>query len=127
MPNPRPLTQEQFDLLPLGPDWPITEVPRENWSKIPGLVRPDDTIAVMASGCVSNPGILNGINAVAGLDVLAYESTPLGDEPPGNAYHFVVQKINDDRFPYLIHGPFRSETIVPHWFDAPDLVRYWAE
>jgi hypothetical protein len=120
------LTQEQFDRLGLV-GWTIDEVPREHWSKIPGLQRLQDTFAVMASGSVVNPGILNGINAVAGIDVLAHETRPMAKEPPGNAYHYVIQKTSDDRFPYILHGPFRSETIVEHWFDADQLDRYWSD
>ena len=93
MANPRPLTQEQFDLLKIGKDWHIDEVPREHWHRIP-LVRLADTIGVMASGCVEYPGILNDIPAVAGIDVLAHETRPCFDEPDGNAYHYVIQKIH---------------------------------
>src|SRR5260370_381018 len=112
-----PLTQEQFDRLGLA-GWTIDDVPREHWDKIPGLQRLQDTFAVMASGCVANPGVRTGINAVAGFDVLAHEPRPMVKEPPGNAYHYVIQKTSDTRFPYILHGPFRSETIVDHWFDA---------
>ena len=77
-----PLTQEQFDYLsPVG--WTIDEVPREHWNKIRGLQRLQDTFAVMASGSVVNEKILNGINAVAGLDVLVLELGPKANEPPG--------------------------------------------
>jgi hypothetical protein len=121
-----PLTQAQFDQLALV-DWTINEIPREIWPKIPGLQRLQDTFSVMGSGSVVNPGILNGINAVAGIDVLAYERNPMGGEPEGNAYHYVIQKISDPRYPYVLHGPFKSETIVDHWFDAPQLDRYWSD
>lgn len=121
-----PLTNEQFSQLE-ATGWVIDEVPREHWDKIPGLQRLHDTFAVFASGCVVNPLVLNGISAVAGIDVLAYESRPMAGEPPGNAYHYVVQKTGDPRYPYLLHGPFRSETIVDHWFDAPQLDRYWQD
>ena len=127
MPKRKPLTQDQFDELQLLPDWQIDEVPQEHWKKIPGLARPDDTFAVMASGSISNPQTLNGINAIAGLDILVHEGRRKPDELPGNAYHFVIQKIDDPRYPYLIHGEFKSETIVPHWFEADNLDVYWAE
>jgi len=120
------LTQEQFDQLPVGDNWQIDEVPRDLWGKIPGLQRLQDTFAIMGSGSVSNPGLLNGIMSIAGIDVLVNEPNPMAGEPPGNAYHYVFQKINDSRFPYIMYGPYISETIVPHWFDAPDLERYWA-
>jgi hypothetical protein len=121
-----PLTEEQFGHLN-ALDWAVDEVPREHWDKIPGLQRLQDTFVVMASGCVVNPQVLNDISAVAGIDVLAHETRPLAGEPPGNAYHYVVQKTADPRCPYILHGPFRSETIVDHWFDAPQLDRYWQE
>jgi hypothetical protein len=38
----------------------------------------------------------------------------------------VIQQISDPRYPFLLHGPFKSETIVEHWFDAPQLDRYWS-
>ena len=121
-----PLTQEQFDRLErVG--WTIDEVPQEHWPKIPGLQRLQDTFAIMASGSVVNPGMLNGINAVAGIDVLVQEPRPMAGEPPGNAYHYVIQKITDERFPFLLHGPFTSEAIVDHWFNAPQLDRYWTD
>jgi hypothetical protein len=76
----------------------------------------------MASGSC-DVGTLNGISAVAGLDLLAVESRPKPKEPEGNAYHYVFQKLSDES--YLMTGPFRSETVVPHWYDTDDLNRYW--
>lgn len=78
----------------------------------------------MASGSC-DPGTLNGISAVAGLDVLAYEPNPKQGEPDGNAYHYVFQKLTTGG--YLMTGPFPTDAIVPHWFDAKDLDKYWAE
>ena len=124
-----PLTKEQFRLIKTTSGWNIDEVPREHWSKIPGLQRLDDTIGVMASGCSDDPKVLNNIKAIAGMDVLVHETNPIvdKDEKEGNAYHYVIQKINDDRFPSILHGPIKSETIVPHWFEAEDLNVYWEE
>lgn len=125
----KPLTQEQFDQLHTTDGWNIDEVPRENWEKIPGLIRFEDTFAIIASGTVSDPRILNTIHAIAGFDVLVHESHPMVHkaESEGNAYHYVIQKINDDRHPYLMYGPFRSETRVDHWFEADDLDLYWKD
>jgi hypothetical protein len=78
------LTQEQFDRLQLV-GWTIDEVPQALWPSIPGLQRLQDTFAIMANGSVANPGVLNGINAVAGFDVLVQEPRPMANEPPGNA------------------------------------------
>jgi hypothetical protein len=126
MANRYPLTEEQFRQLPTSTGWPIVDIPPEQWSEFPGLVRLDDTVAVMVSGSTSDPRILNSIRAVAGIDQLVHETNPAPGEPEGNAYHFVIQEIRHDRFPYVLHGPFRSETTVPHWFGSSDLYRYWA-
>lgn len=125
--KPIPSTQEQFDCLNIKEGWKIDEVPTEHWNKIPGLQRLCDTIGVLASGCIADSRVLNGIDAVAGIDVLAHESNPKPSETPDNAYHYVVQKTNDPKTPYLLHGPFRSEAIVDHWFDPPQLDRYYQE
>lgn len=121
----RLLTEDQFRLLKTTDGWNIDEVPSEHWSKIPGLQRLEDTVGIMASG--SNAQILNGVRAVVGIDVLVHERNPMihKNEPEGNAYHYVVQKINDSRFPYILHGPFKAQTIVPHWFEADALDVYW--
>jgi hypothetical protein len=69
---------------------------------------------------------MNQINdVVAGIDVLAHESNPRKGEPEGNAYHYVFQRTSDPNCPYTMYGPFKSETIVNHWFDAEDLDNYW--
>lgn len=117
------LTDEQFNLLKTTDQWNIDEVPQDHWSKIPGIQRLHDTISIMASGSTT-PGLLNGLSALAGLDVLCLEPRPKKNEPEGNAYHYVVQERADGK--YLI-GPFRNETIVPHWFEAGDLDRYWKD
>lgn len=121
-----PLTERQFDDLKHLEEWTIEEIPRSAWEQIPGLPRKEDTIAVMGSGNVP-PGTLNGISAVVGLDVLAHETRPKPGEKAGNAYHMVIQKINDERYPYLMHGPFRSETLVLHHFEAEDLNVYFKD
>jgi hypothetical protein len=122
-----PLTEAQFGLLGKLDGWTIDEVPKEKWNFIPALERKADTFAVMASGCCQDPKVLNGINAIVGFDVLAHERNQKPKEPEGNAYHYVVQKISHPNYPYLLHGPFRSETLVEHWFDCPQLENYWKE
>lgn len=122
-----PLTTEQFELIGSVPDWQCHDIPVEDWSKIPGLQRLHDTIAVMGSASITNPKILNNIEAVAGMDVLAHESHPRvkKGETDGNAYHYVVQRIDHPAYPYILHGPFRCETLVRHWFEDDDLSVYW--
>ncbi len=125
MVNRYPLTDEQFRQLLLCQGWEINDVPPEISPKIPGLVRLNETIAVMASGSTDDPRILNDISAIAGVDVLAHETKPKEDEPEGNAYHFAIQKTKDTRCPFIMYGPFKSGTVVGHWFDADDLDSYW--
>jgi hypothetical protein len=125
MPNRYPLREEQFRQLPIGPGWTLNDVPRELWYKIPALVRIEDTLAIMASGSTGDPRILDDIKAIAKVEQLVHETRPRFSEPEGNAYHFVIQKIRHSEYPFLMHGPYRWGTVVPHWFDADDLDRYW--
>ena len=120
-----PLTKEQFDQLELIPGWTLSDVPPEHWDKIPGLQRRDEIVAVFASGCCTESRILNGIDAVAGFDLLAHESRPQKNEPEGNAYHYVLQESQREDVPYILHGPFPCETRVTHWYEAGDLDIYW--
>lgn len=123
-----PITQEQFDLLKTTENWNIDEVDKKFWDKIPGIQRLQDTIAIMASGSFSDPRIMHFIdNIVAGIDVLAHEPKPKINkkEKEGNAYHYVFQKTGKTELPYIMHGPYRTETIVPHWFDCKDIDSYW--
>ncbi len=80
----------------------------------------------MASGSSTDPTLMNIINnVVAGVDVLTHESRPKPGEPEGNAYHYVFQYTGKSDYPYTMYGPYKSETIVPHWFNADDLDKYW--
>ena len=121
------LTQDQFDLLNTTINWKIDEVPREHWGKIPGIQRLHDTFSIMASGTLDDPQLMNNINnIVAGMDVLTHERNPkYKGEKEGNAYHYVLQSVDDPDYPYLIYGPFYSESVVDHWFEADDLNKYW--
>ncbi|SRR6266446_2493241 len=122
-----PLTENQFKLLQTTDGWNIDEVPKEHWDKIPGIERLHDTFGILASGTCSDPKILNSVSSIVGFDVLAHESNPntAKNEPAGNAYHYVIQKLERTDYPYLMHGPFRKETLVDHWFDYEDINRYW--
>lgn len=126
MPKKYLLTSDHFSNLSNLDGWKITEIDEAVWKLIPNLPRKEDTITVMASGNC-DPGMLNGIQAIVGMDILVHETNPKPGEKPGNAYHMVIQELNDARFPYLMHGPFTQQTIVPHHFDAEDLNRYFEE
>ena len=121
------LTTEQFRVFGNLVEWNLSDVPPSKWPMIPGLQR-GDTIAVMASGTVADPRVLNGIEAVVGFDHLVHETRPneRKREPQGNAYHYVIERIRRSDYPYILHGPFSSETRVGHWFDVDDLGIYWS-
>lgn len=107
------------------PEWEPIEVP---WSSIKGLglARSDDTIAIYISGSCSNPQLSKGVNAIAGIDVLTIETKPKlhKDEPSGNAYHYIIQEISHNEFPFLLLGPFDKGAIISHWFNETDLDVY---
>ena len=65
-------------------------------------------------------------NVIAGIDQLTLEPNPKLDknEPSGNAYHYVLQKINHEKYPYILNGPIRDGTMIDHWFDDSDLNVY---
>jgi len=114
-----------LNLFKSKPEWEPTEVP---WDSIRGLglVRREETLSIWISGSTSNPQLIQEINAIAGLDVLTLETKPNAQktEPPGNAYHYILQKINDEKFPFMLLGPFDKGTIIPHWYDDTDLDVY---
>jgi hypothetical protein len=129
-PNRKPLDQHTakriLELFKSSPEWFPTEAPLEITS-ILGLVRPQDTISIWISGSSFNPQFAFSVdNVIAGIDVLIHEPKPnsIKNEPPGNAYHYVLQEITDKDFPYVLYGPYKSGTIIPHWFDVDDLKIY---
>jgi len=108
------------------PEWKPTEV---SWEKISslGLVRQKETISVWISGSSSNPQLAHLVNnVIIGIDVLTRETKPKTkkDEPEGNAYHYFVQRINHEQYPFMLYGPIDDGTIAPHWFDYEDLDLY---
>ena len=107
------------------PEWKPIEVP---WDSIRGLglVRQEETLSVWISGSYSNPMLAEVENAIAGIDVLTIETKPNINkkEPSGNAYHYILQKINDNKCPFVLHGPFNRGTIISHWFNEIDLEVY---
>ena len=125
----RPLKEAEGErilkLFQSRPEWEPTEVP---WDSIRGLglVRHEDTFSVWISGSSSNPQLSQEVNAIAGIDVLTRETRPklLRNEPLGNAYHYILPKINNEESPFLLLGPFEKDTIISHWFNESDLVVY---
>ncbi len=129
-PNRKPLDKDTgthiLRLFESVPEWFPTEASLET-SSILGLVRPQDTISIWISGSSSNPQLISCVeNVIAGIDVLTHEQKPNSakNEPSGNAYHYILQEINDKRFPYVLYGPFENGTIISHWFDVNDLNVY---
>ena len=126
-PKHKLLTSQQFENISGVQGWKVFEIPKESWGTILGLSRLEDTIAVMGSVDIYNPSLLNHIQSVAGFDQLVHETNPHPSEPEGNAYHYVIQQTTRSDYPYILHGPFRSETKVDHWFNIDDVDRYSKE
>jgi hypothetical protein len=126
-PKRKPLTTQQFEMLSQVQGWEIFEIPKESWKSIPGLTRQEDTIAIMGSADVYNEKLLNKIHSIAGFDQLVFENRPHPGEPEGNAYHYVIQQTTRSDYPYILHGPFTSETRVGHWFNSDDIDKYSKE
>lgn len=114
-PKHRPLTAEQFDRLNGVQGWKLFEVPKEDWGAFPTLTRIEDTAHIYGSADIYDPQVLNDIRVIAGFDQLVIERNFQPNEPEGNAYHYVVQQTNHPAFPYLLHGPYTTETRVSHW------------
>ena len=121
----REIGERILKLFESTPEWKPTEVP---WDSILGLglARREETLSIWISGSSSNPQLTQGINAIAGIDVLTIETKPKiqKNEPPGNAYHYILQKINDEQFPFMLLGPFNKNTIISHWYSETDLDVY---
>ena len=124
-PKKIPLTQQQFEKLSNDSEWNLFDMPPKSWKSIPDMPRFEDTFAVMGSADLYNPRLFNMIKrCVAGFDQLVYETKPKPGEPEGNAYHFVVQESGRKDFPYILHGPFITETQVKHHFRVNDIEIY---
>lgn len=120
-----PLSQEQAKRLLRDQDWKLFEILQADWSSIPDFQRREDMFACIGSADPYDPRLLNMINrCVAGFDQLVYESEPKLGEPEGNAYHWLVQESGREDYPYVLRGPFYSETRVPHHFDFKALDAY---
>lgn len=117
------LTEHQYRILADNTDWGLNDVPREKWGELPDWMT-ENCLGIVASGSLSDPKMLNGLMAVGGIDWLRAETNPRDKEPEGNASHYVITCSGDQ---YYLHGPFRSESLVPHWFIADDLDKYESE
>lgn len=100
----------------------MVAVPPENWSKIPKLPRPSDTLGIYASGCQFNSQTHADIEHVGACDVVAYEATPNTENNEGhiNVYHCLFQKLKapSHGFEYIMHYPLKTGTIIGHWPDG---------
>jgi hypothetical protein len=125
----RPISREMGErilkLFESEPEWKPTEIPWESILGL-GLVRKEDTLAIWISGSYSNPQLAQVENAIAGIDVLAIETNPKleKNEPRGNAYHYILQKISDENFPFILYGPLEEGAIISHWYNYKDLDVY---
>lgn len=121
-----PITQKQFEVFFGNPDWRITEIPQDRIAQIINLPRPNDVLAVYSSGDMNATKILNGVQAVVGMDVIAHETHPRAGEPELNIYHVVVQKLAApvQQFSYLMHVAYTNETLKGHWRGADALDEY---
>ena len=125
----KPLNREMGErilkMFESKPEWTPVEIPVKSITGL-GLVRKEDTLSIWISGSYSNPQLVEFENAIAGIDVLTIETKPNSDkkEPSGNAYHYILQKIKDDKYPFILHGPFKKGTIISHWYDDTGLDVY---
>jgi hypothetical protein len=124
--KPFPITQAQFDIMLGNPDWNITEIPQNLLASIPDLFRRPDVVAVYTSGDLTQTKVLNGIEAVLGMDVIALEPRPVPGEPELNIYHTVVRKLEQPigDYRYVVHAGFRDDTIGGHWRGPDALDQY---
>ena len=115
--NHIPITQEQFDTICSLTAWTIEELDLKTLKLIPKIVRPDQVFGGYISGALEQPKMLNGHVSIAGLDVFVHEPYPqtLKHEGDVNVYHYVIQRTGRTDFPYILHGPFRDETLLGHW------------
>jgi hypothetical protein len=108
------------------PEWTPIEAPDEIYNI--DLVRKEESLSVMISGSEDNPVMAHNLkNIILGIDVLVVETNPNIEkhEPPGNAYHYIIQLVNHNDYPYVLYGPYKAGTIVPHWFNDEELDKYW--
>jgi hypothetical protein len=125
-PNHIPLTQTQLDTICYPAGWQIEELSFTCLHQIPKMIRADQLLGGFVSGCRSQPKVLNGFSSIAGMDILRYEPHPQWSKGEWhlNVYHYVIQETTHPSFPYLLHGPFRNETIIGHWPKDLNLIAY---
>lgn len=120
------LRNAQFEKLIGTGEWELHDVPQKDWHLFPDwMVK--DAVGMVISGTgrgITEEKVLNGLSAVGGIDWLRHETKPKGNEPEGNAYHFVICKVSDDE--YKVYGTYPKGMKVPHHFDASQLDLYWS-
>lgn len=123
--NPRPnfyITQENFRLIEGSGFWQRNDVSADRWRQVGEHFANEHTVAVFASGSVVRPVHSFGVQAVGGIDWLKLEPNPRSEEPPLNAYHFVIGEPDQNGYP--VYGPYKDGCLVPHWFSYDDLDAY---
>jgi len=112
------LTSAQLGILYNLEDWEIWDIPSQHWDKLPHFQRKQDTLAVMASGCFSEPKEMNGILSSVGFDLVAHEPKPKRGEGDINLYHFLIEdrgfEANKDK-QFLMTGPYNHSALLEHW------------
>ncbi|MBN8712224.1 MAG: hypothetical protein BGO12_08435 [Verrucomicrobia bacterium 61-8] len=124
--NHIPITQEQLDKIYSSDKWEITEINLEELKVIPKIVRPNDLLGAFISGSQDEPKRLNSYPSIAAFEVLVFEKNPKPEwnEGPVNAYHYVIRRSGNTAFPYILSGPYTTETIIGHHPDELNLDVY---
>lgn len=120
--NPKPVTEEAFEVLKTLDNWTVYEIPVSHWPKLKLSFRRDDWLAVYGSGCQLEPQEMHDQLVQVGLDILVDERNPkldsrYGVEPVVNIYHMVFQRLNRKYgdFSALAYGPFNCGALQEHW------------
>jgi len=120
------MTKEQYDLLAQSSNWRKVELGLNAIQSTPGIQRKADLLGAFQSGDANAIKILNGKEAILGMDVIVYERRPKFHQGEWwvNAYHYVVTKTSDPTLPFCLEGPFTKETLIGHRPTTLDLSSY---
>jgi hypothetical protein len=119
------ITYIQYESILKLENWKFYDVPQECWNNFKGVERLNDTFAIIGSADVNDPKIIHELsNIISGFDVLTLETNPKPQEPEGNAYHYIIQKIEDPYHQFFLYGPYFEGMATNHWFTSKDLEAY---